>query len=106
VDLAIEELERSIKLYLDKDCYLRLAEAYLAQARNNTANWKQWFGKALDMWQSASDADVRGRCANDLAAIKAGVDAAEREKRALEKQEEPVVPTKASELLPSQSAKI
>jgi hypothetical protein len=100
VDLAIEELERSIKLYLDKDCYLRLAEAYLAQARSDMANWKLWIGKARDMWQSASDADVRGRCANDLAAIKAGVDAAEREKRAFEKPEEPAGPPKASELLP------
>jgi tetratricopeptide (TPR) repeat protein len=88
VDLAIEELERSIKLYLDKDCYLRLAEAYLTLARADNANWKQWIGKARDMWQSASDADVRGRCANDLAAIKAGLDAAEREKKALKTLEE------------------
>ncbi|HEY1987295.1 MAG TPA: tetratricopeptide repeat protein [Terracidiphilus sp.] len=86
VDLSIKELEQSVNLSFDKDSYLRLARAYLARAANDKAAWQSWIEKARDNWQTASTADVRGRCASELADIKARLDAAERENRVSEKE--------------------
>jgi tetratricopeptide (TPR) repeat protein len=80
VDLAVQELEHSIRLYFEKDCCLRLAEAYLERARKDKENWEKWVGKARDSWQSAKAADVRGRCTSDLALLQAGMEAIEQEK--------------------------
>jgi tetratricopeptide (TPR) repeat protein len=78
IDLAIAELEKSIShyLYLGKGCHLSLAEAYLAQAQSGTGVWRKSIAKARESLQSACADDVRGRCANDLAVIKARIDAA------------------------------
>jgi tetratricopeptide (TPR) repeat protein len=89
IDLAIEELERSISMNLDMDCNLRLAEAYLARAQSEKENWEQWIGRARDSLQTASLAYAQGRLANDLASINARVDAVELKKSESAKSKQP-----------------
>ncbi len=106
IDLAIEELERSIGVNLGMDANLRLAEAYLARAQSDKGNWAQWIGKARDSLQFACAEDVRGRSANDLASVKARVDAVEQENKAPLKSKKPEQAKMEPEPSPSEPARI